>query len=64
MSWFSLRPWPRCRCGLWCALALQAARVSAVAVSSDRELLRAGLLRARRCGVRAVRAELTQRHRA
>ncbi|QWP78733.1 hypothetical protein J5226_10190 [Lysobacter sp. K5869] len=46
MPWFCLRSWTRCRRGLWCALALQTALVSAVAVSSDRDLLRAELSRA------------------
>lgn len=46
MPWFSLHSWSRCRRGALCALALQAAFVSAVAASSDRELLRAELARA------------------
>ena len=44
--WFLLHSWSRCRRGALCALALQAAFVSAVASSSDRELLRAELARA------------------
>jgi len=50
MPWFSLHSWSRCRRGALCALALQAAFVSAVAASSDRELLRAELLRAGSAG--------------
>ncbi|BAV96664.1 hypothetical protein [Lysobacter enzymogenes] len=46
MPWFLLHSWSRCRRGALCALALQAAFVSAVASSSDRELLRAELARA------------------
>jgi len=46
MPWFSLHSWSRCRRGALCALALQAAFVSAVAASSDRGLLRAELARA------------------
>jgi hypothetical protein len=46
MPWFSLHSWSRCRRRALCALALQAAFVSAVAASSDRDLLRAELARA------------------
>lgn len=53
MPWFSLHSWSRCRRGALCALALLAAFVSAVAASSDRELLRAELARAQ-----PARAEL------
>ncbi len=48
MPWFSLHSWSRCRRGALCALALQAAFVSAVAASADRDLLRAQLARVER----------------
>lgn len=62
MPWFSHRPWARCWRGLLCALALQAALLSAVAVSAGRESLRAELLRAQ--PQRSGAAQPAQRPRA